>query len=89
MSDTYDCPKCGHEHEPNGSHDDDAGKQTCDNCGFEFIVEIEYDPSYYTRCVVHEYGEPEVQKQPDGTELGFRKCVHCGQCDLTEVSGDE
>jgi len=54
MSD-FECPKCGAEHEASGSHEDVAGERECDECGFMFVVEIEYDPSYSVSCVNHEW----------------------------------
>lgn len=73
--DTIDCPKCGCEHEPSGSHDDDAGEMKCEECGFAFRVEIEYDPSYSTSCVEHDWGDVEIAA---GVPVKF--CKHCGGC---------
>lgn len=75
MSD-YECPKCKTEFEACGSHEDDAGERECDECGFKFRVEIEYDPSYSTSCVKHEYGERKLY----GVHMAAL-CVHCGACD--------
>lgn len=55
MSD-YECPKCGATYEAVGSHEEDSGEHECEDCGFRFVVEIEYEPCYSTRCVVHEWG---------------------------------
>lgn len=78
--DTIDCPKCKHEHTPSGSHEDDAGEMECEECGFKFDVEIEYDPCYSTSCIEHEYGAyQEVKKYKS---IFARFCVHCGRCDL-------
>ena len=73
MSD-YECPNCKTEHDATGSHEDDIGETQCDECGFWFIVDIEYDPSYSTSCKNHTYGEPRISM--DG-ETDFRACVHC------------
>lgn len=75
MSD-YECPKCKKEYEASGSHEDDAGDRKCDACGFRFIVTIEYEPSYDTSCVQHEFGNLETHGA-----LTCRVCVHCGEAD--------
>lgn len=90
MSD-YECPKCNHEYEASGSYEDDHGEQECENCGFQFIVEIEYDPSYSTRCVTHEWGEVQQIARHSGKSVNARLCIHCRACDLksvTEVESD-
>lgn len=80
--DTIDCPKCEHEHQPNGSHEDDIGKWECEACGFNFFVEIEYDPSYSTSCEKHEYGEKELYRDAEGTT--FWRCKNCQGITLKE-----
>ena len=72
MSD-YECPKCRAEHNASGNHDDDAGEQTCDECGYKFIVEIEYDPSYSTRCADHDW-----KPYTSGAGLIGERCEVCG-----------
>lgn len=81
---TIDCPKCGHEHEPCGSHEDDAGEQECQACGFKFNVEVEYDPSYSTSCVVHEYGASETWLDRHNKPVQCRFCIHCLHCELED-----
>lgn len=54
---TIDCPKCNHEHEPTGLHEEDSGEWECGVCEFKFIVLVEYDPCYSSSCVTHEWGE--------------------------------
>lgn len=82
MSDKIECPKCSHEHTPVGTHEDDAGEFTCEECEFVFLVEIEYDPSYLSSCVVHEYEEePRTLPGPAGTtgaDREYRVCKLCG-----------
>lgn len=74
--DTIDCPKCEHEHEPSGSDEEDSAEWECENCGFAFKCEIEYEPSYITHCVTHEFGD--VQTIEDGgTTYRYRRCKHC------------
>jgi transcription elongation factor Elf1 len=51
---TIDCPKCEHEHQPIGSHEDDSGEMECKACGAKFEVLVEYDPVYWTSCAEHE-----------------------------------
>lgn len=80
--DTIDCPKCEHEHQPSGTHADDIGEMECEACGFTFIVDIDYDPSYSTRCKVHEFGEHETRLTRMGTTVECRFCVHCQMCEL-------
>lgn len=82
-SHSIECPKCKHEHEPAGSHDDDAGEMTCEHCGFEFRVDIDYDPSYITSCVKHEYGPYEKIEHKGETYHG-RFCAYCEKFDLRQ-----
>lgn len=83
MSD-YECPKCNYQYEATGSYEDDHGEQECENCGFKFIVEVEYDPSYSTRCVTHEYSQPRVIKRfPRSVSARF--CIRCQACDPDSV----
>jgi transposase-like protein len=80
---TIDCPKCEHEHKPSGNHGDDSGEHTCENCGFVFNVVIEYDPSYWTFCLQHEFDDWETrihQNQP----IECRFCIHCKKCEIKE-----
>lgn len=77
-----DCPRCEHKHNPSGSDDDDAGVQECDACGFRFYVDIDYEPSYSTSCMEHDYNEPERQIAIDGTKFVCRFCKWCGKCDI-------
>jgi len=79
-----DCPKCGEEHEPIGSHEEDSGEHECENCGFKFVVTIEYDPEYYSRCVTHEYGEWKPVPARGGEIVTARFCGHCGACELSD-----
>lgn len=80
--DTIDCPKCEYEHIPTGSHEDDAGDFTCESCGFEFIVEVEYDPSYSTACKTHSWGEYHAHTLRSGRTETVRFCEHCMRCEL-------
>lgn len=79
--DTIDCPQREHEHTPVGSHDEDSGEMECEECGFKFIVQIDYDPSYYTSCVEHEYG-PSETRASRGELVECRFCIHCQKCEL-------
>lgn len=81
MSSTIDCPKCGHEHEPTGSHEDDAGEWICEQCEFQFWVEIDYDPYYTTACSKHEFGDYGAQNTSNGPVMA-RFCKHCGACEI-------
>lgn len=86
----FECPKCNTEYEPVGNHEDDAGEYTCDECGFVFRVNIEYDPVYETVCAEHEFGEwravSEIvgpcTKLLVGTSDEARFCRYCGHCEL-------
>ena len=84
MSDTIDCPRCKHEHEPTYSHEDDHGKWECDACGFEFDVEIEYESRYDTCCQEHQYGAFEFHTVRSGETVEARFCIHCEACQLRE-----
>lgn len=78
---TIDCPKCEYEHNPCGSHEEDYGQWECDQCGFSFSVEIDYEPSYTTACVTHEWGEFEIRASR-GRDVECRFCIHCQKCEL-------
>lgn len=80
---TIDCPKCGYEHEPTGIHEDDSGEQNCDECGFNFFVEVEYSPSYSTCCMDHEWGPFEI-RHLRGEPIECRFCNYCDKCQLRE-----
>lgn len=83
--DTIDCPKCECEHEPVGNHEDDAGEMTCEDCGFVFVVEIEYEPTYSTQCKACEFGE--FKTLPHGQPgYEYRECVYCGNYEAREVA---
>jgi len=85
---TIDCPKCDHEHEPSGSHEDDSGTWECEECGFSFECSIEYDPSYSTECVKHEYsGELKTEVNRRGEEIAYFACVLCGSVDIQTIDG--
>lgn len=73
MSD-YECPKCRQDYTAGGSHEEDAGEQECDKCGFRFIVNIEYTPSYDTECIEHSFGKRTTLR--DGRSAIF--CSYCG-----------
>ncbi len=83
MSDTINCPKCEYEHDADGCHEDLVGERTCDECGFAFIVEIEYDPSYSTKCVKHEAGDVSDEE----ALLGYGGTTRCKFC--FEVMSDD
>ena len=77
MSDTIDCPKCDHVMFPCGSHEDE-GETECDECGFQFVVQVEYQPVYATVCVEHTYGEFEPRQASTGKLVPCRSCMYCG-----------
>lgn len=79
-----ECPKCEHEHEPTGSYDDDKGEFTCEECDFEFIVEVEYDPSYSSSCKTHSFGPFKVMPAIHllRPELTAKFCEYCGACEI-------
>jgi len=77
---TIVCPKCEAEHEPIGNSED-AGETICDECGFAFFVEIEYDPVYSTQCVDHEFG-----LWDDRSRLRF--CVNCMYCECRDEASE-
>lgn len=81
MSSTIDCPKCKHEHDACGSHEEDEGKWECEECGFKFEVEIEYDPDYSTSCVEHEFDDYFCSKI-NGKMLECCFCIHCNYCKI-------
>lgn len=81
MSD-YECPKCKTEYDACGSHEDDSGEHKCDECGFRFNVEIEYDPSYSASCVECEMGEFGKRITTMNGVVEARFCKHCGRCEI-------
>jgi len=84
MSDTIDCPKCNTEHEPTGSHEDDSGEFTCEECGFVMVVEIEYDPVYWTSCVRCEFKDDWKTVEHKGKQIEVCHCVNCGAVKLKD-----
>lgn len=89
MSDTVDCPRCGHEHEP-GSHEDTAGDYQCSECDFEFIVAVEYTAWYEMTCKVCEFGDWNRDSgiQYNGKPRMIRWCKHCSKCELMPIEED-
>jgi len=79
-----ECPKCKEAIEPYGNHEEDAGEHECDDCGFKFIVEIDYEPSYSERCVEHKFGEFKTVKDRCGCNCVARYCEYCGSCELKQ-----
>lgn len=80
-----ECPRCKHDHEPAGNHEDDSGDMQCDECGFEFRVLVEYDPSYSSTCKVCEFGgvrTGQVGLRSQGVR--YRACEYCGKVKLEE-----
>ena len=64
----YECPHCGTEYNATGSHEDDIGEHTCEECDGKFKVVIDYEPSYYAEEIP--YVSPEQQKRNDAMERG-------------------
>lgn len=64
----WECPHCGQEYNATGSHEDDVGQHTCDECGGKFKVIIDYEPEYSTEAI--DYVSPEEQKRNDAMERG-------------------
>lgn len=79
---TIDCPKCNHEHKPTGSHEEDKGTTECESCGFQFYVEIEYEPTYSTSCVTHQMEVPKQIQASNGETINVQFCKHCGHCEI-------
>ena len=77
MSD-HECPKCKTEYDVTGCPDD-VGEQQCENCGFLFIVEIEYEPTYDATCVEHSYSES--RRSPIFVGL-LRVCEYCHHAEI-------
>jgi len=75
-----ECPRCKHDHEPAGNHEDDSGDMQCDECGFEFSVLVEYEPSYSSTCKVCEFGGVRTS----GKGVKYRACEYCGRVKLEE-----
>ena len=83
--DMINCPKCEEEHEPTGSHEDDAGEFECQECGFKFNVVVEYSPEYYTYCIEHEFGEYKMTPDRHGELVNARFCKYCQTCEIKET----
>ena len=81
---TIECPKCGHENEPSGLHEEDSGEWECYECEFKFTVLVEYDPCYTVSCVTHEWGEFKATAIRRGGTITGRWCGHCGAYDLKQ-----
>lgn len=81
------CPECKHEHEePSGElapnactprvaweMREDIGEIECEACGFSFTVEIDYSPTYSTRCK-----ECENKRHLLVSGAALDECVRCG-----------
>ena len=67
--DEIECPKCCLRTDVD-SPGEAEGEWTCEECGFKFIVEVEYEPTYWVTCKTHEYS-------PDAR--GLVSCKWCGQ----------
>ena len=77
MSNTIDCPKCGHEHHSEGNDSEyDGTDMECEGCGFEFTIEVEWDPNFHTTCKRHDYGDWE-QRNHSGKIVVCRSCRCC------------
>ena len=64
----WECPHCDHGYKASGSHEDDSGEHTCDECGCRFVVRIDYEPSYWVETI--SVVSPEEQKRNDAMERG-------------------
>ncbi|MNO29199.1 hypothetical protein D3C76_191070 [compost metagenome] len=58
MSDTVDCPFCEHENDMSdalcdGLSNDNTFDHECENCGEEFEVYVEFDPTYSASKIVY------------------------------------
>ena len=71
--DTIECPKCKHEHWTGGQ--EDSNEMACEECGFRFVVEMEYVPDYETHCVNHSWSTWQVILSSPQYE--FRACALC------------
>lgn len=74
---TIDCPKCDHQHEPCGNHEDDERMWVCEMCGFKFNVEIEYSPDYSVSCSKHNFPEPMYHATSSGRRIFGSFCIYC------------
>ena len=84
MSETIDCPRCKHAH-------DDLGYQesmTCEDCGFAFTCDVEYEPDYSTSCKEHDFGEFNRTLTTSGKTVMCRTCRHCGKWDVAREARD-
>lgn len=77
-----ECPRCKSCIDASGWDSEDRGETECDDCGFMFIVEIEYEPSYSSVCVEHEFGEWQDYESRTAGAVASRFCKHCGKCEL-------
>lgn len=85
MSEIITCPKCGHVHQPPQSRHADSWPMKCDECGFEYEVQVFYQPHYSTHCIEHEFGPVQlVQLINNMAEVRF--CVRCYQCDAKMIA---
>lgn len=54
MSDTVECPYCGHENEMDDDFSSNEFDTECSNCEEEFEVFVEWYPSYSAGKIVYE-----------------------------------
>lgn len=74
-----ECPKCSYENPMTGCHETDEDEYECQDCGFEFVVEIEYDPSCSTSCKACDFAEWCADESYPDNEI--RQCRICGHCE--------
>jgi len=73
------CPFCGYGIDCDLHEYGNSGKEKCEGCGNEYTYEADYDVTYSTHCVVHEYGETRQFVQGDAAF-----CIRCGKCKISE-----
>lgn len=81
MADEIECPRCG---QSQGYVDDPACseiQETCEDCGFQFMVQVEYVPEFDVSCVLHNFGEWTAHERR-GKTIEVRTCQYCSAVEV-------
>lgn len=80
MSDCVCCPKCLHEVEsPCLPSQNQQYPLTCASCGFEMLIEVEWQPNYSVQCRDHRWSDPVGMVDfANCTLTCYRNCQTCG-----------
>jgi hypothetical protein len=83
MSNTADCPKCRHKHTTEDFDLVCSGAEiACEGCGFRFIWEAEYEVTFSTSCIEHDWGRARTYTARGGEGIVCQFCKMCEACQI-------